>query len=123
MENFSSTDFNQEGLKLGCNISKLHRLNRNWFYVPGVIVFFTLIYFIFLQAPRDFPVGGILNIEEGKGLHSVSLQLKNAHIIKSRVAFEAFVVLYGGEKHIISADYFFENNLTKKQVCGRKYPA
>ena len=39
--------------------------------------------------------------------------------IRSRVLFEFFTILYGGEKHIIPADYLFDNTENVYQVAGR----
>lgn len=89
------------------------------FFILGIIIILFFFCFSFLSAPSDFPKGAIVNIAVGENLRSVSLQLKNAHIIRSRVAFEAFIILYGGEKHIISADYLFENKLPVYEVARR----
>lgn len=52
-------------------------------------------------------------------LRNASLKLKEEHIIRSRIAFEAFVIIYGGEKHIIPVNYLFENKLPVWQVARR----
>lgn len=93
--------------------------NKNIFYVFYVIIFLVFFYFLFLKAPMDFPVGAIVNITDGANLRSVSLKLQNEHIIKSRTAFEAFVIIYGGEKHIIPADYLFEDREPVWEVARR----
>src|SRR3989338_10797307 len=87
-----------------------------------VVIFLFVIYFFFLlvlSAPTNFPIGTIFNIEQGSNLRSVSLELKQEHIIRSRLAFEAFVIMFGGEKHIISANYYFENKLSVYEIAGR----
>lgn len=82
---------------------------------PPFILFSTVFlavllgYHFFFSVPDNFPAGTIINIEQGINLHSVSLELKREHIIRSRTAFEAFVIIYGGERHLISADYLFED--------------
>jgi len=95
------------------------RSNKVFFYVIGVITFLFFFYFFFFNAPAGFPVGTIVNIDKGENLRSVSLQLKDNNIIRSRLAFEAFVIFYGGEKRIIPADYFFENKLPVFEVARR----
>lgn len=96
-----------------------NKIKKISFYALGVIIFFVFFYFLFLKAPGDFPIGAIVNIAEGANLRGVSLKLQNEHIIKSRVAFEAFVIIYGGEKHLIPADYLFENKEPVWEVARR----
>ena len=72
--------------------------NRNFFYVLSIIILFLFLYVWFLSATADFPVGTIVKVEEGDSLRSVSLKLKTDHVIRSRVVFEAFVIIYGGER-------------------------
>jgi len=95
------------------------KANRVFFYVLGVIAFLVLFYLFFLSAPADFPTGTIVKIEEGWSLRDTSLKLKNEHIIRSRLAFEAFVIIFGREKHIITADYYFENKLPVFEIARR----
>lgn len=76
-------------------------------------------FLFFLNSPIDFPTGSITSINQGESLRSVSLKLKENHIIRSRTVFEAFVIIYGTEKHVISADYFFENKLPVYEVARR----
>jgi UPF0755 protein len=93
--------------------------NKNIFYGLGVIIFLVFFYSLFLSAPGDFPLGAVVKIESGMSLHSVSSIFKKQHIIRSQVAFEAWVIILGGEKHIISADYLFENKLPVFEVARR----
>ncbi|OGI82190.1 hypothetical protein A3E95_00410 [Candidatus Nomurabacteria bacterium RIFCSPHIGHO2_12_FULL_44_22b] len=95
------------------------RYKKKIFYTLGALVFLFLFYFLFFSAPRNFPVGSIVNINEGAGLRSVSLKLVDENIIRSRIVFEAFIILYGGERHIIPADYFFERGIPVWQVARR----
>lgn len=74
---------------------------------------------LFLSASTDFKVPTIVRIEPGASLRSVSLQFKQAKIIRSRLALEALVIIYGGEKHIIPVDYLFENKLPVYEVARR----
>src|SRR3989338_610652 len=93
--------------------------NRFFFYTLGIIAVLFLFFFLFLSAPADFPPGTIFKVEQGKSLRGVSLQLKREHIIRSRTAFEAFVIIFGREKGVISSDYFFENKLPVYEVARR----
>ncbi len=89
------------------------------FYVLGVLAILLFSYFLFFSAPNGFKAGAMVNIERGAGLRNVSYQLKNEHIIRSRLAFEVFVIIYGGEKHLIPADYLFENKLPVFEIARR----
>ena len=52
-------------------------------------------------------------------MRSISLDLQNKSIIRSRIIFEALVIMYGGEKHLISGDYMFEEKATVFEVAKR----
>lgn len=90
-----------------------------YFLVVLATVFLVLFYFLFFSAPREFKVGVITNIKEGTSLRSVSLKLKNENIIRSTIAFEFFVIIYGGERHIIPTDYLFERPIPVFEVARR----
>lgn len=113
MDDFSSNN------KLEYGVSKLNRIKKVFFYILGVIVFFIVFYFLFLSAPGDFPNSIVVRVEPGMSLRSVSSVLQKQHIIRSRVAFESFVIMFSGEKHTVSADYLFENKLPVWQVALR----
>lgn len=89
------------------------------FCVAGVFGILILFNFLFFSAPRNFPAGQIINIEQGASLRHISKDLKTNHIIRSRIAFEAFVIIYGGEKHLVPGDYLFENKLPVFEVANR----
>jgi len=89
------------------------------FSTCGVILFLILLYFLFLSVPINFPKGKIINIEQGASLRRVSKDFKAENIIRSRVAFEFFVIIYGGEKHLVLGDYLFENKLSVFEVARR----
>ena len=93
--------------------------NRVFFYILGAITFFLLFYFFFFSPPIDFPVGTVVKIEQGNTLRSVSLKLKNEHIVRSRLALEALVIILGGEKSVIKTDYYFEDKLSVFEVAWR----
>lgn len=88
-------------------------------YTLSIVAFLVFFHFLFLNAPTDFPLGTIVKIEPGMSLQSVSLKLKNEHIIRSRLAFEAFVIIFGREKRVISTDYYFENKLPVYEIARR----
>ncbi|MDQ3245105.1 MAG: endolytic transglycosylase MltG [bacterium] len=74
----------------------------------SVFIFLVSFYFLLFKIPNDYPVGYIQNIESGMTLQGLSKDLKNKNIINSRIAFEFFVIMSGGEKHIIQGDYLFD---------------
>src|SRR3989338_6344627 len=92
---------------------------------PGKLFFAFWAYFCYLvyiftfSAPKNFPKGAVFNIEQGASLRSVSFNLKKTNIIRSRILFEAFVIIYGGDKHVISADYLFENKIPVFEAARR----
>ncbi|MCX6751637.1 MAG: endolytic transglycosylase MltG [Candidatus Nomurabacteria bacterium] len=87
-------------------------------YIIGVIIFFLLVFSLFFNAPDNFPTGIILNIKEGSSLRSVSKYLEENHIIRSRVLFETFVIIFEGEK-VVSGDYLFDNKIPVFEVARR----
>ena len=89
------------------------------FSIAGAFGILILFNFLFFSAPKNFPAGQIINIEEGANLRNVSKDFKADRIICSRIAFEAFVIIYGGEKHIVPGDYLFENKLPVFEVAKR----
>jgi UPF0755 protein len=84
--------------------------------------FFAVIFlfkFLFLEAPKNFPTGQTINIKDGASLRYLSGDFENKNIIRSRVAFETLVILYGGEKHIAPGNYLFENKLPVFEIARR----
>src|SRR3989344_9462265 len=76
----------------------LCRKEKRVFCVAGAVVFLIIFYFLFFSAPKNFPAGAIMNIKEGSSLLSISKDLKTDNIIRSRVAFETFAIIFGDEK-------------------------
>ena len=84
-----------------------------------MIIFLVFFYILFFSPPANFPVSSLFQIEKGSSLRSVSALLQKEHIIRSRVAFEFFIILFNGEKHIISANYLFEKKLPVFEIARR----
>ena len=103
--------------ELGYLTSKPNK--KNVIYALGSVLFLIIFYILFLSAPSNFPIGAVIRIEPGMGLRSISSILKEQHIIRSRVVFESFVIIFGGEKHVVSADYLFENKSPVWRVARR----
>ena len=109
--------------KFGQKLSKLNKIEffeKKFFsFLFGAIIFLVFFNFLFFSPPSDFLVGTIINIEEGSSLRSISKDLKMNNIIRSRVTFETFVIIFGGEKYIASGDYLFENKASVFEVARR----
>lgn len=84
-----------------------------------ILISLLFVYHIFFSAPVDFVPGTTFNISEGATLRSVSSELKSEHLIRSRILFEAFVALFGGEKHVVESNYYFESKLSVFEVARR----
>lgn len=102
------------------NFPKKSFLPKKMFF-SVIVLFLSIIfgYYLFFSAPDNFPKGIIVNIEKGESLRSLSLNLKEKNVIRSRTSFEAFVIMYGGEKHIAVGDYLFENKLPVFEIARR----
>jgi UPF0755 protein len=99
---------------------ELPKLNKKtYLYTFSIFGFLLIFYYLFFSAPLNFPPSAVVNIEPGMGLRSVSLVLKKEHIIRSRVAFESFAIILGGDKKVQSASYLFENKLPVYSVAWR----
>jgi UPF0755 protein len=93
-----------------------------------ILLFLGLGYFLFFSAPTKFIPGTILQVEPGMSLRSISKKLKEQNIIRSRSAFEAFAIFFGGEKKIRYSDYIFETKMPVYKVAllvvrGERYVA
>lgn len=119
MENLSPIENLIPQENLPTEPSPKKNLFQNNFVFFGGVVLGLFFYFLFFSAPIRFPQGIIIPIEQGSSLRSVSLELKNAHIIRSRIIFEAFVIAYSGERHVVSSDYLFEKSLPVFEVARR----
>ena len=98
---------------------RVFNTKKNIFYILSLIIFLVFFYSLFLTAPSNFIPRTVVSIEPGMSLHNVSAVLKKDNIIRFRVPFEFFMIIFGGEKHLISADYLFENKLPVWQVAER----
>jgi len=98
------------------NIEEINTKQKLRFKLSVVfILVFILVFGLLLRkimAPKDFPIGEIVQIEKGASLRSVSQQFEEMKLIKSRTFFESFVIIFGGEKNIYTGDYIFKNKLS-----------
>ena len=102
--------------------------NKFFFLTLGVITALVLGHLFFISPPSDFKSGTVLEIQPGMTLRDISLALKNENIIRSRLAFEALVILQGGERHIKYSGYLFEDKMPVYLVArwivkGERYMA
>ncbi len=104
---------------IGHSVSNITNSRKIVLFTVYLIMFFVFFHLFFLSAPVDFPVGTIVKIEQRSSLRNVSLKLKERHIIRSRLAFEAFVIILGKEKHVVFSDYYFENKLPVYEIARR----
>ncbi len=90
------------------------------FGIP-IFIFFALIlgWHFFISAPKYVGQDTIFEVQEGMSLRQISGGIYAAGLIRSRVAFEACVILYGGEKHLSIGDYLFENKMPVFEIARR----
>jgi len=93
--------------------------HKTFFYTVSLIFFLVFIYALSFGAPKNFPTKSSINIREGASLRYISKDLEARNVIRSRVVFETFVIILGGEKHLAFGDYFFENSLPVFEVARR----
>ena len=91
--------------------------NKNIFYALSAIIFLVFFYILFFSAPGDFPLRAVVEVEPGMSLRSISSILKKQHIVRSRVIFESFVIIFGAEMRVVSANYLFENKLPVWEIA------
>lgn len=91
--------------------------NRKTF---GVLIFALVVVVIFLStlSPRNFVPGTIILIEKGESIKSVSKDLKDKHIIKSKTLFNLYIQL-SKKSTIASGEYLFEQKSNVFSVAKR----
>ncbi len=88
-------------------------------YLFGAVLLLGAFHFLLFSPPAGFPVGQTINVEPGFSLEKVSTTLQAEKVIRSRAAFEFFVILFGGEKKIQPAFYNFSEELPVFAVAWR----
>ncbi len=76
-------------------------------------------YFFFLRAPAGFPTGTIFTVSRGASLSLVSRELKAQSIIRSPVAFQFFVILYGRDRALLPGDYLLDKKISGYGIAKR----
>jgi UPF0755 protein len=108
-----------EELSLSNNTNSLNKSKKSLAYIFILIIFLSLVYFFFLSAPLSFPSGSVVEIKENSSLRSVSIYLEDNNIIRSRVLFETFMIILGGDRYIKPGDYLFEKKLPVFEIARR----
>lgn len=80
---------------------------------------FAYLYNHFFVAPSEFPTPYHLTIEPGQTLFSVSAELYNDNVIRSRRLFEISMLSLGNENNISEGEYYFSEPLTVLGVAMR----
>ena len=74
-------------------------------FLAGVLLF--LLYFVTFSAPTNFPAASLLKIPQGSTIYDVAYVLKEKHLIRSQLVFEAVERLYGAPEAVVPGEYFF----------------
>lgn len=61
-----------------------------------------------LSPPADFPAGNAFEVKEGETMHSISVRLKDEHIITSATLFRGWISLLGKDKKVGLGVYDFD---------------
>ncbi len=100
----------------------MHRFTRPILLIASglvLVVVFVALFRNFLAAPGEFPAPYHLTIERGQTLFSVSGELSDAKVIKSRRLFELFMIAFGSEKQVSEGEYYFEKPVSVLEVALR----
>jgi len=95
------------------------RSHKVFVICAGLVLLILFLNQLFLSAPASFAAESIFSVEPGMSLRAVSSKLKSEGFIRSRIFFEAFVILHASEKHVVSTDYYFEKKLPVYELARR----
>jgi len=87
--------------------------------VAFFIIMLLLFYMFTLSAPKTFPAGKLVEIEEGMTLSDVSKYLKNSSFIRSELLFEMFATLFAGDGGVLYGEYFFNKPLSSFGIARK----
>ncbi len=73
----------------------------------------------FILPPKTFPTPYQVSIEKGQTLFSLSRELYDAGVIRSRRVFEMLMLTIGNERTISRGEYFFERPVTVVEIALR----
>src|SRR3972149_15954 len=94
------------------------------YFAIFVFICLLLVYRFFITAPINFPVNTTFYAQSGSTLKKISRDLKAESILRSELALQFFAILFGGDKHIVAGDYYFDRpvdvwNVAFRIVLGR----
>jgi UPF0755 protein len=72
-----------------------------------------------ILAPKDFPVGRIVTIEEGSTVHDITKLFEEKKIITSPLIFKMIIRLTEKETAVQAGDYFFEDEANAFAIAHR----
>lgn len=73
--------------------------------ISAIFLVSGLSYYFFASPPTDFPLNSIYSIEERSTLSEVSIEAKKQNLVKSPLFFKILMILFSGNKGVISGDY------------------
>ncbi|MEK9183616.1 MAG: endolytic transglycosylase MltG [Patescibacteria group bacterium] len=97
------------------------RFNKSKILTSSIIfvVFFAVIWFLLFSAPKNFPTGVVIKIEEDASAANIIKELESARVIKNTQPLSFIVKALGKEKSIQSGDYVFDEPLSMFGVVMR----
>lgn len=87
--------------------------------ILAIIVITALMYITNYTAPREFPKGEIVIIDEGLTLKDISYMLEEKRIIRSPLLFRSLVILMSAENSVQAGYYMFNEELDAYGVARR----
>jgi UPF0755 protein len=73
----------------------------------------------FVIAPADFPTGSFLKITQGETLSEIVSDAAAKHLVRSQKILKVLIELSGGDRHIVSGDYYFKDAIPVWTVATR----
>ncbi len=85
-----------------------HANRRTTIVITVVGVIILLLYTFVVRPPDQFPLNDITTIPDGSSVKEAAHTLKDAHLIRSTLAFRLIVLALGHEKNLRAGDYLFK---------------
>ena len=83
------------------------------------IIFFASMYHVFVAAPNAFPAPYHLTVSSGETSSTISRQLVNDGVIRSRRTFQLLMVALGSDTHISEGQYDFTQPMSALGIAMR----
>ena len=97
------------------NIQAIKYISLSVLSLAALISFYRFL----ISPPKSFPAGSIISVESGASLVSISENLKEKEIIRSKGVLQFFAILFGGDRHVVAGDYFFDRPISVWKVAYR----